>query len=103
MGCNQGVNSQRRVGPIVYRVMTFAEVGDSIPPHTHHFPHATIGVRGRVRVNLYYLGVLAESVVLGPREGINVPADAEHEIVGEEPDSEGWCIFVNHGTSEDAL
>ncbi len=103
MGCNQGVNSQRRVGPIVFRVMLFPEVGDSIQPHTHHFDHATIGVRGRVQVNLYTGGVLTESRILSPREGINVPAEAEHEIVGIDPGSEAWCVFVNHGTSEDAL
>lgn len=91
-----------RCPPIVYRVMRFAEPGDTVPRHTHNFAHATIGVRGLVRVNLYREGALEATATLGPRESLHVPADAEHEVVSIAPDSEAWCVFVDRGTDGDA-
>lgn len=104
MSCSQGEGSERRVGPIVFRVMEFHDAGHVVERHTHDFDHATIGVRGRVRVNLYDdSGRLRVSTVLAPRNAVDVPAHFWHEIIGLEPDSEAWCVFVNHGTERDAL
>lgn len=103
MACSQGEGNEMRVGPVVFRFMEFHDAGHVVDRHTHDFDHATIGVQGRVRVNLYRDGALCESAVLGPRDAMNVPAWAEHEIVGIDPDSEAWCVFVNHGTERDAV
>lgn len=102
MSCSQGEGSERRVAPIVFRVMEFHDAGHVVTRHTHDFDHATIGVRGRVRVNLYRAGALVLSQELGPRDAVTVPAEAEHEIVGLVPDSEAWCVFVDRGTPRDA-
>lgn len=103
MSCSQGDGRERRVGPVVFRVMEFHDAGHVVTRHQHRFDHATIDVRGRVRVTLYDdTGAVSATADLGPRDALNVPATAWHEIVGLVPDSEAWCVFVAHGTAGDA-
>lgn len=96
MSCKQDNASEHEVGPIKYRRMVFPGVGDRIDQHTHDFPHATFCHKGRL---LVYLD--GASRVLDEGEWIDVPAEAQHAIVGLVAPSEGYCVFVNRGTDRD--
>lgn len=81
-------------GPIMVRLNILARSGDSVPPHRHNFAHASVGIEGLMLVRLSYSdGRCQEIHKLNPGVFINIPAEAEHEIIALVDNCRFACLF----------
>lgn len=88
------------VGPIQMRKFHLAKTCDADEGHQHHYDHALLVLRGRLKVSYRYeqdgKTVEGESREFGQGESLTVKADVFHTAKALEPDTLYACIFSHH-------
>lgn len=65
-----------------------------VPGHRHNYAHASIVVRGRIRLRLHYEDGRACERTYDAPAAFEVPAEAYHEMRAESAEAEVWCTFA---------
>lgn len=84
-------------GPIAYRSFRLARVCEAHEGHTHNYDHATIVIRGRLKVRYRYERdgqlIEGESQEFGQGDVVTIKAGVYHTLKALEPNTLYHCVF----------
>lgn len=91
------MNDNCITGPIFHRQFVLENKCQENAGHTHNYDHATIVIRGRIRVSREHLvdgdWVAGETDEHAAGEVVDIPANVKHTLKALEPNTVYLCVF----------